>query len=116
MHPEPGMKLISSLVRPDKVNNVKQALAKVGVYGLKLWNMHDHAPQKHDTTVWRGHEYSPGFSLKTQIEVVVHDDDVDAVVNAIIRTARTGQEGDGYVLVLPVEHRHNIHNGNRDVT
>jgi len=110
------MKLISSLVRPGKVDSVKQALGNLRVYSLNVAETHDFAPQKHDATVWLGHECSLGFSMKMQIEVVVHDDDVDEVVSAIVKTARTGQEGDGQVLVLPVDHRYNIHNGNRDVS
>jgi len=57
-----------------------------------------------------------GFSPKLQIEVVVHDDDVDQVVGAIVRTARTGHAGDGHVLVLPVECRYNIQDGRGDVS
>jgi nitrogen regulatory protein P-II 1 len=110
------MKLISSVVRPNRLDKVKEALSRARVYSLNVAEMHDHSPQKHETTVWMGHEYSVGFSIKLQIEVVVHDDDVDEVVGAIIRTARTGCEGDGHVLVLPVEHRYNIRDGLRDVS
>jgi nitrogen regulatory protein P-II 1 len=63
-----------------------------------------------------GHEHSVGFSLKLRIEIVVHDDDVDEVVGTIIKTARTGCEGDGHVLVVAVEHRYNIRDGHRDVS
>ena len=110
------MKLISSLVRPDKLDDVKRALHRVQVFGFEVAEMHDHAPQKRETTVWMGHEYSLGFSLKLQIHVVVHDDDVDQVVSAIIETARTGCEGDGHVLVLPVEHRYSIRDGLRGIS
>jgi nitrogen regulatory protein P-II 1 len=110
------MKLISSLVRPTKLDQVKQALRSVRIYSFAVAERHDHAPQTYHTTVWFGHEYSLGFSVKLQVDVVVHDDDVDEVVSAIIRNARTGNEGDGHVMVLPVEHRYNIRNGNRDVS
>jgi nitrogen regulatory protein P-II 1 len=110
------MKLISTLVRPNRLDSVKAALNQVHIYSFNVAEMHDHTPQKHDTRVWMGHEYSVGFSIKLRIEVVVHDDDVDEVVRAIIKTARTGCEGDGHVLVLPVEHRYNIRNGHRDVS
>lgn len=110
------MKLISSLVRPCKLDQVKQALGTVRVYSLNVAETHDHAPQAHPTTVWLGREYSLGFSPKIQIDVVVHDDDVDEVVGAIIKTARTGTDGDGHVLVLPVDHRYNIRNGDRDLS
>jgi nitrogen regulatory protein P-II 1 len=110
------MKLICSLLRPDKLEPVKRALTNMRVCALSVSEVHDHAPQQHETTVWRGHEYSLGFSPKLQMEVVVHDDDVDDVVGVIIKTARTGHEGDGYVLVMPVEHRYNIRDGHRDVS
>lgn len=110
------MKLISSLVRPCKLDEVKQALGAVRIYGLNVAETHDHAPQAHDTTVWLGREYSLGFSMKLQIDVIVHDDDVDEVVGAIIKSAGTGTDGDGHVLVLPVDHRYNIRNGDRDVS
>jgi nitrogen regulatory protein P-II 1 len=110
------MKLISSLVRPSKLGEVKQALNGVRVYSLNVAERHDHAPQAHDTTVWFGHEYTVGFSVKLQVDVVVHDDDVDVVVGAILKTARTGRDGDGHVLVLPVDHRYNIRNGAREVS
>jgi nitrogen regulatory protein P-II 1 len=109
------MKLISSLVRPSKLDEVKEALNGVRVYNLNVAEKHDHAPQAHGTAVWLGHEYALGFSVKLQVDVVVHDDDVDAVVGAILKTARTGKEGDGHVLVLPVDHRYNIRSGDRDV-
>jgi nitrogen regulatory protein P-II 1 len=79
------MKLISSLVRPGKVDSIKQALGNLRVYSLNVAETHDFAPQKPDTTVWLGHECSLGFSMKMQIEVVVHDDDVDEVVSAIVK-------------------------------
>lgn len=110
------MKLISSLVRPCKLDQVKEALNHLRVYSLNVAERHDHAPQAHGTAVWMGHQYSLGFSVKLQVDVVVHDDDVDEVVDAILRTARTGHDGDGHVLVLPVDHRYNIRNGSREVS
>src|SRR5438093_31900 len=100
----------------SKLDQVKEALNHLRVYSLNVAERHDHAPQAHGTVVWLGHEHNLTFSVKLQVDVVVHDDDVDEVVGAIIRTARTGKEGDGHVLVLPVEHRFNIRNGNRDVS
>jgi len=110
------MKLITSLVRPHKLDDVKDALNRVRVYSLSVAEIRDHAPQRHDTMVWMGREYSNGFSMKLQIDVVVHDDDVDEVVCTILKTARTGQQGDGYVLVTPVEHRYIIESGLRDIS
>jgi nitrogen regulatory protein P-II 1 len=86
------------------------------VDGVSVVEVHDHAPQKHERTVWLGHEYSLGFSVKIRLDIVVHDDQVDEVVGAIIKAARTGHHGDGHVMVLPLEHRYNIRDGNRDVS
>jgi nitrogen regulatory protein PII len=110
------MKLISSLVRPSKLDAVKQALRNVCIDSLSVIEMHDHAPQKHDCTVWLGREYSLGVSAKLQVDVVVHDDQVDEVVGVIIKAARTGQLGDGHVLVIPLDHRYSIRDGHRDVS
>ncbi len=110
------MKLISSMVRPEKLDDVKKALTQLRVHGLTVAEVRDHSPQRHETKMWLGREYNLGWSPKVAIDVVVHDDEVDDVVSAIIRTARTGQAGDGFVSVLPVEHRYNIRNGERNVS
>ena len=110
------MKLISSVVRPEKVDVIKAALNNVNVLALTVSLVHDYAPQKHETTVWKGHDYTLGWSAKMEIAIVVHDDDVDDVVKAIMCTARTGEIGDGHVSVLPIEHRYNIRNGERDIS
>jgi nitrogen regulatory protein P-II 1 len=110
------MKLVSSLVRPNKVDAVKDALRQINVVALAIAEARDHSPQKHETTVWRGCEYSIGSSLKVEIRLVVHDDDVDEVVGVILRSARTGKVGDGHVCVTSVDHRYNICTGQRDVS
>ena len=110
------MKMVSSIVRPERVDRVKEALHGVRVYGLIVSGVHDHSPQKYETTVWLGHGTSLGSALKVEVDVIVHDDDVDEVVAAVIRAARTGEEGDGFVSILPVEHRYNIRSGERDVS
>jgi nitrogen regulatory protein PII len=110
------MKLIRSLVRPEKLEAVKSALNTMGLSGIAVFEGKDHSPQKFETTVWRGHEYTFGFAAKVEVAVFVHDDDVDDAVKRIVCAARTGQLGDGHVAVLPVEHRYNICNGERDVS
>jgi nitrogen regulatory protein P-II 1 len=111
-----AVRLVRSIVRLEKLNCVKQALTDMHVHGLMVSEVRDHSPQRHETTVWMGQEYNLGSSMKVEIDVVVHDDDVDNVVSEIIRTARTGQAGDGFVSVMPVEHRYNIRNGEREVS
>jgi nitrogen regulatory protein P-II 1 len=110
------MKLISSVIRPEKIEAVREALRKVNVCGLTVSDARDHTPQRQETTVWHGREYSVGFSLKAEMKVTVHDDDVDEVVKVIIKTAQTGQIGDGSVSVIPVEHRYEIRSGERRVS
>jgi nitrogen regulatory protein P-II 1 len=110
------MKLISSLVRPDKVDAVKEALGKVNIVAFAVAAARDHSPQKHETVVWMGHVRNIGSSLKMEIRLVVHDDDVDDVIGAIMRSARTGTMGDGHVCVTSIEHRYNICTGQRDVS
>jgi len=110
------MKLISSLVRPECLDTVKKQLNSLNVAGLTVAEARDHSPQRHETAVWMGREYSVGSSLKVEIRVVVHDDDVDDVIGVILRSARTGRAGDGHVCVMSVEHRYNICTGQRDVS
>jgi nitrogen regulatory protein P-II 1 len=110
------MKLIRSLVRPEKVDVVRRVLDGLQVCAVTVSQVHDHAPQPYERAVWMGREYSLGFSHKRELTVVVHDDAVDDVVEAIIRTARTGQEGDGDVSVVPLDHRYSIRTGERCVS
>jgi len=110
------MKLISSLVRPGKVDAVKVALGKINVIALTVAEARDHSPQEHHTIAWMGHLHHIGSSTKMEIRVVVHDDDVDGVVSTIMRSARTGRTGDGHVYVTSVEHRYDISTGQREVS
>jgi nitrogen regulatory protein P-II 1 len=110
------MKLISGLVRPERMDAVKHALGAINVVAFTVAEAHDHAPQKHGTVAWMGHLHQLASSLKMEFRVVVHEDDVDEVIEAIMRSARTGRMGDGHVCVTPVEHRYNICTGQRDVS
>jgi|SRR5258707_6439947 nitrogen regulatory protein P-II 1 len=110
-----SIKLIRSVVRPHKVEDVKKALNGLGVYDVTAREVRDYSPQKHPTDVWRGTVFTLGYSVKTEIAIIVHDDDVDEVVKAIICTARTGQPGDGDISVRPVDHRYDIRTGERCV-
>jgi nitrogen regulatory protein P-II 1 len=108
------MKLISCVVRMDKLDAVKAALEKIHLSAIAASEVHDYAPQKRETVVWRGHQCDVGFALKLAINVVVDDDEVDGAVKAIIGAARTGHVGDGHVSVSPVEHRYSIRTGERE--
>ncbi len=109
------MKLIKSIVRPNKVDEVKGALEKLQISGMTVTEVRGHGKQKGHTAIYRGKEYDVTLLPKVSIEVVVADDVVEEVIQAIVRAARTGEIGDGRVFVLPVEHSYNIRTGERDV-
>ena len=109
------MKLIKSILRPNKVDEVQEALGKLSIAGMTVTEVRGHGRQKGHTAMYRGKEYSVNLLPKMKIEVVVEDDVVDEVIATIIKAARTGEIGDGRVFVLPVEHSYNIRTGERDV-
>jgi nitrogen regulatory protein PII len=108
------MKLVKSIVRPDKVDDVRDALEKLKLAGMTVTDVRGHGRQKGHTAVYRGKEYSVTLLPKVEIEVVVPDSVVDEVIQAVIKAARTGEIGDGRVFVLPVEQGYNIRTGERD--
>jgi nitrogen regulatory protein P-II 1 len=105
------MKLIRSIVRPDKVDAVKNAVAEIHVSGMTVTEVRGHGKQKGHTAVYRGQEYDVSLLPKMQIDIVVSDNIVDDVVQAIILAARTGAVGDGRVFVTPVTHSYKIRTG-----
>jgi nitrogen regulatory protein PII len=108
------MKLIKSIVRPNKVDEVKDALEKIGISGMTVTEVRGHGKQKGHTAIYRGKEYNVSLLPKMQIEVVVSDSVVDDAIKAIVTAARTGEIGDGRVFVLPVEQTYRIRTGERD--
>ena len=108
------MKLIKAIVRPNKVDDIKDALDTLHVSGITVTEVRGHGRQKGHTAVYRGKEYNVSLLPKMQVEVVVADDRLDAVVQAVITAARTGEIGDGRVFVLPVEPNYHIRTGERD--
>ena len=109
------MKLIKAIVRPNKVDDIKDALDKLHVSGLTVTEVRGHGRQKGHTAVYRGKEYNVSLLPKMQIEVVLADELLDQAVQAIIEAARTGEIGDGRVFVLPVEHGYHIRTAEKDV-
>jgi len=97
------MKKIIAVIKPFKLEEVKNALVKVGIGGMTVVEVKGFGEQRGQTEVYRGKEYVVDFLPKVKIEVVVKDDQVDAVINAILDTAYTGKIGDGKIFVLPVE-------------
>lgn len=109
------MKLVKAIVRPDKVDEVRDALEKIKVSGMTVTDVRGHGRQKGHTAVYRGKEYSVTLLPKVEIEVVVPDDVVDEVIQTIITAARTGEIGDGRVFVLPVGETYKIRTGEKEV-
>ena len=97
------MKLITAVIKPFKLEDVKEALAQVGVEGMTVTEVKGHGRQKGHTEIYRGSEYTVDFLPKVKIEVAVQDDAVKNVVAAIIKGAKTGKIGDGKVFVSPLE-------------
>ena len=97
------MKLIVAIVKPFKVDDVKEALREAGVSGLTVVDARGFGRQRGHTEVYRGAEYQVDFVPKSRIEIMVEDADVDGVIDAIVKAAHTGKIGDGKIAVLPLE-------------
>lgn len=97
------MKLVTAIVKPFTLDDVKDALEQAGIYGLTISEVQGYGRQKGHSEVYRGAEYAVDFVPKIRVEVVVDDDAVDTVVRVIVDAARTGKIGDGKVWVTPVE-------------
>jgi nitrogen regulatory protein PII len=108
------MKLIKSIVRPNKVDEVRDALEKLNISGMTVTEVRGHGKQKGHTAIYRGKEYNVSLLPKMQIEVVVADSAVDEAIKAIVQAARTGEIGDGRVFVLPVAQTFRIRTGEQD--
>lgn len=109
------MKLIKAIVRPNKVDDIKDALARSNISGMTVTEVRGHGRQKGHSAVYRGKEYEVSLLPKMEIEVVVPDEVVEEVIDAIVGAARTGEIGDGRVWVIPVEQGRIIRTGERDV-
>ena len=109
------MKLVKAIVRPNKVDEVKEALSRLSISGMTVTEVRGHGKQKGHTAIYRGKEYNVSLLPKMEIEVVVQDEIVDEVIGAIVQAARTGEIGDGRVFVIPVEQTYRIRTGERDV-
>ena len=105
------MKLLKSIVRPNKVDEVKDALAKLNIAGMTVTEVRGHGKQKGHTAIYRGKEYNVSLLPKMEIEVVVPDSIADEAIKAIVQAARTGEIGDGRVFVLPVAESYRIRTG-----
>ena len=107
------MKKIEAVIKPFKLDEVKEALNKVGIAGMTVSEVKGFGRQKGHVELYRGAEYSVSFVPKVQIEVVVPDNLIDKVVQAIEETAKTGKIGDGKIFITPVEEIIRIRTGER---
>ena len=108
------MKLVTAIVKPFTIDDVRHAVESAGVLGLTVTEVQGYGRQRGHTEVYRGAEYSVDFVPKARIDVVVDDEFAQRVVDSIIRVARTGKIGDGKVWVSPVESLVRIRTGERD--
>lgn len=109
------MKKIEAVIRPEKLEAVRKALAETGIFGLTVSEVSGRGKQKGITLQWRAGEYCVELLPKVKIETVVLDEDVGPAVNAIIAKARTGERGDGKIFVLPIENVIRIRTGDSGV-
>ncbi len=107
------MKLITAIVKPHRIEEVKEALRDIGVSGLTTTDVEGFGRQRGHTEVYRGAEYQVDFVPKVKVEVVVSDDDAQGVIDAILKAARTGKIGDGKLWVTEAEQVIRIRTGER---
>src|SRR5690349_23182563 len=108
------MKLIKAVVRPNKVDDVKEALGRLNISGMTVTEVRGHGKQKGHTAIYRGKEYNVSLLPKMEVEVVVPDALADDAIKAIVQAARTGEIGDGRVFVMPVNETYRIRTGEKE--
>ena len=108
------MKLVTAIIKPFKLDDVREALSEVGVQGITVTEVKGFGRQKGHTELYRGAEYVVDFLPKVKIEIVVADKLVESALDAIVKAARTGKIGDGKIFVMPVEQVVRIRTGETD--
>ena len=108
------MKLVTAIIKPFKLEEVRSALTDLGLQGMTVTEVKGYGRQKGHTEIYRGAEYAVSFLPKVKIEVVVPSGSVDKAVEAIVRTARTGQIGDGKIFVSAIEQAVRVRTGETD--
>jgi nitrogen regulatory protein P-II 2 len=108
------MKIVTAIIKPFKLDEVRDALTAVGVAGLTVTEVKGYGRQKGHTEIYRGTEYAVSFLPKMKIEVAVDSNQVDTVVDAISKAAKTGQIGDGKIFVFGLDHAVRIRTGETD--
>ena len=108
------MKLVTAIIKPFKLEEVREALSQLGVQGITVTEVKGFGRQKGHTELYRGAEYVVDFLPKVKVEVVVKTEDLDRCVDAIVNVARTGKIGDGKIFITPVERVVRIRTGDLD--
>ena len=108
------MKIVTAIIKPFKLDEVRDALTAIGVHGLTVTEVKGYGRQKGHTEIYRGAEYAVSFLPKLKIELAVAADLVDKTIETITATARTGQIGDGKIFVAPIERAVRIRTGEKD--
>ena len=108
------MKKIEAIVKPFKLDEVKDALNGIGIKGMTVTEVKGYGRQKGHTEIYRGAEYVVDFIPKIKMEIIVSDDQVDQVVDTIVKVARTGKIGDGKIFISPVERIIRVRTGETD--
>ncbi|MFT5634948.1 MAG: nitrogen regulatory protein P-II 2 [Cognaticolwellia sp.] len=109
------MKLVSAIIKPFKLDNVREAISEIGIEGLTVTEVKGFGRQKGHTELYRGAEYQVDFLPKVKLEIAVNDDVVQQLVEAIAEAAHTGKIGDGKIFVYDLEHAVRIRTGEQDV-
>lgn len=108
------MKLITAIIKPFKLDDVREAISEIGIDGLTVTEVKGFGRQKGHTELYRGAEYQVDFLPKVKLEIAVQDDQVERLVEAIVSAAKTGKIGDGKVFVYDLEHAVRIRTGESD--
>ena len=108
------MKMITAYIQPKRLDSVRQVLSDIDINGVSVTEVKGFGRQKGHTELYRGAEYVVDFLPKVKVEVVVPDDRLDSVTEAIVKAARTGKIGDGKIFVSPIEHAIRIRTGEQD--
>jgi nitrogen regulatory protein P-II 2 len=108
------MKLVSAIIKPFKLDDVRDALTKIGVAGMTVTEVKGYGRQKGHKEIYRGAEYAVNFLPKLRVDVAVSTDQVDKVVATIVEAAKTGQIGDGKIFVTSLDHAVRIRTGETD--
>ncbi|QGM48043.1 P-II family nitrogen regulator [Methylocystis heyeri] len=108
------MKIVTAIIKPFKLDEVRDALTAIGVHGLTVTEVKGYGRQKGHTEIYRGAEYAVSFLPKLKIEVAIPAELTDKTIEAITNTARTGQIGDGKIFVAPIERAVRIRTGEKD--